>query len=306
MTSVDPSLSVDARPHFILALRRVLRPIVRLMIRYGIRYDEFAEVARAAYIESAPQAGVFAAQNLTLEQLEWATGISRAQIQHCIEAADQPLELAPILGSSRIMTEVLHRWHTSPKYLDSDGLPRELEFDSTADDPTFTRIVAEIDVDVDAKAVLDGLFDAKCVTYVDENRIKVLTRTLIWSQGGPRSIDYLGINLSRMIETLEYNLTSKDSSRKRLERSVFADRSIPNDIASEFHAFATERATQFLYDLDDWLARHEPPRGETGECPSQVGINLFFYVEPPADTRPISALIQPSRMLAADRDEAST
>lgn len=303
MSSVEPNLSIDARPHFLLALRRVLRPIVRLLIRYGIRYDEFAEVARTAYVESAAKTGICGTDKPTLEQIQWATGINSAQIEHYIDVIHEPLEAILMPSSTRTMTEVLHKWHTASKYLDSDGSPQELDFDSATDEPTFAMLVAEIDVEVDPKAVLDGLLDAKCVTYSDERRIKVLTRTLIWAQGGIRSIDHFGVNLSRMIETLEYNLTSTESDRKRLERSVFADRGVPRYMLPEFHAFATERATQFLYDLDDWLAQHEPPRRENGESPNQVGINLFFYIEPPADTRPLSALVQPSRPSAIRRGD---
>lgn len=296
MSSVDPRLSIDARPHFLLALRRVLRPVVRLMVRYGIRYDEFADVARTAYIESAAKTASDEVTQSSFDQIEWATGINRAQIEHRIYAADEPLEPAPLLSSTRMMAELLHKWHTTPRYLDSDGSPLDLEFDSASGEPTFSMLVAEVNVDADPRIILDGLLDSKCVAYFDDNRIKVLTRTLIWAQGGVRSIDYFGVNLSRMIETLEHNLTSTDADRKRLERSVFADRGIPTHLVSEFHAFATERATQFLYDLDDWLAQHEMQRNESNEPFNDVGVNLFFYLETPRDSRPLSALVKPARL----------
>lgn len=305
MSSVDPSLSIDARPHFLLALRRVLRPIVRLMIRYGVRYDEFAEVARVAYIESAAKLDPNETSQSTLEQIEWATGLGAAQIERCVGATEKPFEPVTLLSPTRTLTEILHKWHTAPQYLDSNGSPLELEFDSASDEPTFTMLVAEIDVDLGPKAILDGLIDAKCVTYSDGNRIRALTRTLIWPQGGTRSIDHFGVNLSRLIETLEHNLTSTDSDQKRLERSVFADRGVPPCVVPEFHAFATERATQFLYDLDDWLAQHEPQRHEKFESLSEVGLNLFFYAERPIDNRPLSTLVQPRRIAASGSDEAS-
>ena len=44
--------STDARKQLLYALWCVLRPIVRILIRAGIRFDEFAEIARAAYIGS--------------------------------------------------------------------------------------------------------------------------------------------------------------------------------------------------------------------------------------------------------------
>jgi hypothetical protein len=272
------------------------------MVRYGIRYDEFAEAARTSYIESAARAAAAGTSQSSFDQIEWATGISRARIEYRNYATDEPLEPAPLLGSTKIMAEVLHKWHTTRKYLDSDGSPLNLLFDSASDEPTFSALVTEVNDEIEPKAILDGLVDSKCVAFSGEGRIKVLTRTLIWTQGGIRSIDYFGVSLSRMIETLEHNLTSTDTDRKRLERSVFADRGIPNHIVPEFHAFAAERATQFLYGLDDWLAQHELQSGETKESFNDVGVNLFFYLEMPIDTRPLSALVLPTRLSKVEND----
>ena len=295
MSSVDPGLSIDARPHFLLALRRILRPIVRLMIRCGIRYDEFAEIARTAYVESAARDGVGGAGPPTVDQIEWATGIERTRVEHYIDDTNALPEPAPISKSTHAMTEVLHKWHTMPRYLESDGSPSELEFDSASDVATFVTLVAEVDVEADPKTILDGLLETNSVRYSDDNRIKALTRALIWTQGGARSIDYFGVTLTRMIETLEHNLASTDSEKKRLERSVFADRGIPSHLVPKFHAFATERATHFLYDLDDWLAQHAPTTIGERDIPKEVGINLFFYIDPLLDTRALSSLAQQPR-----------
>jgi hypothetical protein len=305
MSSVDPNLSIDARRHFLQALRRVLRPIIRLMLRYGVRYDEFAEVARTAYVESAVNFSPYEVGKQTSEGLAWATGVSQTQIEHYINVASEPLEAASLATSTRTLTEVLHKWHTVPKYLNSDGVPLELEFDSATNKPTFATLVGEINVDVNPNAILDELLDTKCVTRSDGNQIRVLTRTLIFPQGGILSIDYFGLNLSRMIETLEHNLSSSGIDEKRLERSVFADRGIPIDLIPEFHAFATERATKFLYDLDDWLAQYEAQHEASGEARNEVGVNLFFYIETPADARPLSAMVQPIRQSAPERNESS-
>ena len=49
--------SIEARKQLLYALRRVLRPIVRLLIRAGVRFDEFADLARGVYVESAIRDG---------------------------------------------------------------------------------------------------------------------------------------------------------------------------------------------------------------------------------------------------------
>jgi len=38
--------------------RRVLRPLVRILVRTGVRYDEFLELIRRIYVESAVRDGL--------------------------------------------------------------------------------------------------------------------------------------------------------------------------------------------------------------------------------------------------------
>ena len=49
--------SSDVRSYLVYALRRALRPIARLLIRAGIRFDEFAHLARGVYVETAIRDG---------------------------------------------------------------------------------------------------------------------------------------------------------------------------------------------------------------------------------------------------------
>ena len=295
MSSVDPSVSIDARQHFLQALRRVLRPIVRLMVRRGIRFDEFAEVARTAYVESAARDGIGGIDRPSLEQIAWATGIEETRIDHYIDLGNLTPAPPPVSKSTQIMTQVLHRWHTDSRYLGTYGAPLELQLTDPPNGPNFSQLVSEISAHADPRAILDGLIEAKSVTRTTEDRIRPLTRAFIWPQGSITSIDYFGVTLARMTETLEHNLNSTVNEAKLLERSVFADHGLPSNLLPAFHAVATERSTQFLAELDDWLAQHSPSNIDQSNSRGEVGVNLFFYVEQPPDEKPLTSLVQRQR-----------
>ncbi|MGC8518597.1 MAG: DUF6502 family protein [Steroidobacteraceae bacterium] len=295
MSSIDPSVSIDARQRFLQALRRVLRPIVRLMVKRGIRYYEFVEVARTAYVESAVRDGVGGIDRPSLEQIAWATGIDEARIDHYIDLGNVLPTPSPVSKSTQIMTQVLHKWHIESRYLGTYGTPLELRMTDPPEGPNLWRLVKEVSANADPEAILDGLLEAKSVTRSDEGRIRPLTRAFIWPQGSITSIDYFGVTLARMTETLEHNLNSPGSETKRLERSVFADHGLPSNLLSAFHAFATERANQFLGELDDWLGQHGASDMEQAGSREEAGVNLFFYVEQAADQNPLTELVQPQR-----------
>ena len=295
MSSVDPSLSIDARRHFLQALRRALRPIIRVLIRSGVRYDEFATATRAAYVESASEDGIGEITRPTVEQISWATGIDGEQVRHHSGSdLNQTSETAEY-RSTRIMTEILHKWHTDPKYLGSYGTPLELEIDSHPNTPSFRTLVNQIDKSADVEATLGELIAARSVMYSGNSRIRALTRFYIWTRGSASGIDYFGATVARMIETHEHNLTSASNEGKRLERSVFADRGLPVHLLTKFHEFATDRASQFLCELDDWFGENASSDFYESSSRADIGVNLYFYVEAAPDERPLSAVVKPRR-----------
>ncbi len=299
MSSVDPSISIDARPHWLQALQRVLRPVVKLLIRTGIRYDEFIDVARSAYVESALRDGIGEVKHPTLDQIAWATGIGRNRLEHYIDgSADWPTATSSRL---RTMMAVLHRWHTDPQYLTSNGLPMELEIGPSGSSASFEKLVSQVDPDADREEVLDGLIRAKSISYSGESRVRALSRFLIWSQGSIAGIEHVGGILARMIETHERNFNSVNAEDKRLERSVYADHGLSSSTLPSFQAFATERATQFLCELDDWLAQHSETEPLSPEPKAEVGVNIFFYADPPIEREALSSLVQQPN--AHSRDE---
>jgi hypothetical protein len=58
-------MSDTARAHLIHAFRKVLRPLVKILVRAGVRHDEFVEVIKGVYVESAVRDGTGQAGPLT-------------------------------------------------------------------------------------------------------------------------------------------------------------------------------------------------------------------------------------------------
>lgn len=289
MGSVESNLSIDARPHFLQALRRVLRPIIRLMIRSGIRYDEFIDVARGAYVESAIRDGIGATVHPTRDQIAWATGIDRQRVDHYID--DDGAMPAAIVTMNRVVIEVLHKWHTDPKYLDAQGIPLELDL---ADNGKlgFGSLVTEIDSKVDPALALERLLKAKTVVYASENRLRTVTRFFIRQGDDEGSIEHFGEAIAHLIETHAYNFDPRSANSKRLDRAVFADHGLPKHLLQPFQTCVRERAEQFLLDVDDWLARNSDgiPRKTNKEV--RAGVTVFFYVDPEPDSKPLSSLVR--------------
>ena len=69
--------SSETRKQLLYAVRRILRPVVRILIRAGIRFDEFAELARGVYVETAVRDGIEYSGVPSRERIAVVTGPRR-------------------------------------------------------------------------------------------------------------------------------------------------------------------------------------------------------------------------------------
>jgi hypothetical protein len=296
MSSSTPRLSSDARKQLLYAVRRVLRPIVRLLIRAGISYSEFADLARGVYVESAIRDSTDRVGAPTRDRIALVTGLTRQQVDFYIDNKEALPAAAPTLA--RVITEVLHKWHTDPQYLGPYGIPFELEFDG-AGGRNFQTLVAQVDPKARAGLVLEELLRSGAVIYSGEKHFRTVSRWFMLPEAlTPHRIEYFGASLTHLAQTLEYNFKFANAEGKRLERFVFADKGLPRAVMASFEAYARDRASRFLGEVDDWLARYGSADASRSGERVDTGVHVFLYVEPKADPRPLAALVQPPRKVA--------
>jgi hypothetical protein len=280
--------SSETRKQLLYALRRILRPIVRILIRAGIRFDEFAELARGVYVETAVRDGIEHAAIPTRERVAVVTGVTRHQVDYYIDN-EGALPLAdPTLAT--VLVEILAKWHTDSQYVGPYGIPLELEFDSPAS-RCFRSLVAMVDRRISAGMALEELLRVGSVTRAGEKHFRAISRYFMMPESmSPEQIEYFGKTLPRLARTLEYNMNPKNPD-KRLERFVVADRGLPADALPEFEKFARARTIEFLLELDNWLIPYASSELESAER-INVGVNAFLYVEPTEDGESLASLVR--------------
>lgn len=279
--------SIEARKQLLYALRRVLRPIVRLLIRAGVRFDEFADLARGVYVESAIRDGANRFGSPTRERVAVLAGVTRHQVDYYIDNEGALPSADPTMAA--VLLEVLQKWHTDPQYVGPYGIPLELEFEAPA-----VRNVRSLVGMVDAKAnpglILEELIRVGSVIYSGEKHFRAVSRAFMMPESmSPQQIEYFGNALTRLATTLEHNMNPRNTE-KRLERFVVADRGLPVEAISAFEEYARSKTADFLVDLDNWLIPYSSADSASSERLS-TGLNVFLYVEPPKNEDPLRSLM---------------
>jgi hypothetical protein len=280
--------SSETRKQLLYALRRILRPVVRILIRAGIRFDEFAELARGVYVETAVRDGIEHSVIPTRERVAVVTGVTRHQVDYYIDN-EGALPLAdPTLAT--VLVEILQKWHTDSQYVGPYGIPLELEFDSPSG-RCFRSLVSMVDRRISAGMALEELLRVGSVTRAGEKHFRAISRYFMMPESmSPEQIEYFGKTLPRLARTLEYNMNPKNPD-KRLERFVVADRGLPAEVLPEFEKFARARTIEFLLELDNWLIPYASSELDSGER-INVGVNAFLYVEPSGDGESLASLVR--------------
>lgn len=270
-------MSDTARAHLIHAFRKVLRPLVKILIRAGVRYDEFIEVIKGVYVESAIRDGIGHTGPLTRSRVALATGVTRRDVDRYVD--NEALLAPPAPTQFATLTEILHLWNTDPQYLGPYGIPLEIDFDTTPG-RCFTDLVSRVDPKADPALALDDLVRNGVVATSGERFLKVLTRSyVIAGLLSPQALEYFGATMASLARTLEHNM-SNESDRKLLQRSVVADRGLPELLLPEFESYVKVRVQQMLADVDDWIGQRVTKTDMPDDSAVETGVTVFHYVDP--------------------------
>lgn len=113
------------RSAVIKTVRRLLRPMIRLMIGLGINARDFVEIVKMVYADVALQEGGEQGQATTLSGASRITGLTRREVTRLRGVLEKvPLDMETCRGP---VERVLEAWHTDPRYVAQDGQPLQLE-----------------------------------------------------------------------------------------------------------------------------------------------------------------------------------
>jgi hypothetical protein len=282
-------MAESPRSHLLFAIRKIMGPLIAIVIRAGIRYDEFADLMKSVYVESALRYGVGDWPRLTRARAALATGLTRRDVDHAIENFGQLPR--PGLTLSNVISEILQKWHVDPEYVGPYGIPTELDLSPDSKTRSFAQLVHSVAPEIDPASVLVEMLRTKLVIKAGDRFIRAGSRYYIMNEPlTAAQLEYFGRAMTRLAATLQYNMDPVNEA-KRFERCVTAEKGLPLSAMPEFEAYARERANTLLVDLDDWLgsfvAKSEPVASDR----INTGLNIFLFVDQPDDPTQLSDLV---------------
>lgn len=270
---------MDVKSCLLAAVRHMLVPIARILIRNGVAYSDFDAAARYAFAKGGES--VLRERNLavTLARLSVVTGVGQREIERLMNS---PSQFATSMSSDWLSAaRVLHAWHTkSPFVVVPVGVPMDLEYEASDSKTTFVELVQTYVPDADPSLMLTILLTAGAVTQDERGRLHATTRAFVAGELTETHIRYNARAARRFLDTVDANLTEGGRKSGRFERSVTADRGVPLRRYDEFVSFIRSAMQKTLEDIDEWTASVDI---EAGEPVIWAGVGMYHWVEQPED-----------------------
>ncbi|MGQ0429275.1 MAG: DUF6502 family protein [Gammaproteobacteria bacterium] len=266
------------------AFRFLLVPLVRILLRNGISFNEISEVLKGAYARVAATDFAVLDRPMSISRLSITTGIARRDFDRVLGEEDR-LRRALESNASRI-ANVLQGWHNDPEFMGPYGFPRDLGFAREAGGGlSFEDLVARYASDIQPQLMLEELMRVGAATIAEESgMIRVLKRTYIPEQMAPELIEVFARGVRRYVETIDHNLGETDAGRRRFERWVFPDYGIREEDWVPFSDMVRDRLQEVIEDLETQFVLFRRPRAGVDQTLS-VGVGLYLYKDDLADDK---------------------
>jgi hypothetical protein len=261
-------------PALVRALVHILRPLVKLLLHYGVTYPYLANLLKSIYLEVATREFQLDNKPQTDSRLSLLTGLHRKDIKrlaNSLESADS-VPAVVSLGATLIA-----RWSADPDYLDQSGQPCTLPRFLTEGRVSFESLVTGVNKDIRPRSVLDEWLRLGIVQMDQNNHVCLSSAAFIPAQGADEMAFYFGQNIRDHLAATVHNLTQ--NSPPFLERSVYYDNLTPESVAklTELSRTLGMRTLQAVNRQALELERADQSKSEANQ---RMNFGVYFFSEP--------------------------
>lgn len=264
MTSSDDKLRRAA----FSALAVLMRPIARMLLRFGVTWKEAAELLKVVLVDVATQDYGKRGRPTNASRVAILTGLSRRDVKKARDrvAAGDATALEP-LAKINLASRVLSGWFQDPEFATSEGKPRLLV---PTGERGFEGLTKRYAPDVPSTAMLKELQTAGAVTSTPAGRLRAQMRYYSPAAPDEGAVLRSGSVLADLGATVAENLFG-EVPRTRFEGRATNAR-VARTARRKFREYIETRGMELLEDVDRWLTSHEAgPEEKT----VRIGIGVY-------------------------------
>jgi hypothetical protein len=199
------------------ALRRLLRPLARLLLEHQITFPLLKDLLKEAFVEVAASEFPIDGRPQTDSRISLLTGIHRKDVRRLRAPASSDDAPPP---SVSLGAQLVARWTGVREFLDDSGHPRPLpRRGSSGGGLSFEDLVQSVSRDIRPRAVLDEWLRLGVVHIDADERVTLRVGAFVPARGFDEKAFYFGRNLHDHVAAGAHNL--RGGAPPLVDRSVY-------------------------------------------------------------------------------------
>ena len=265
-------------PAMLRAVRRILYPLVHLLLKTGMTFPQVAELLKEVFIEVADKEFRLDNKKQTQTRLSFLTGVHRKDVKRLHNVARDWEEPENVSVGVRLVA----KWRREPYYQDDEGRPLKLPLKGKEADskPSFEELVESVcRQDIRPRVILDEWLNLGIVVLDDEKKVQLVTEAFIPRDGLNEKAFFVGHNVADHLSAASLNLLN--DTPEFFERCVYYD-DLSYESIAELQEMVAEQGMETLKALDKRameLKIGDMAREKTEQGTQRVNIGLYFYHE---------------------------
>ena len=258
-----------------LAIFAALKPLARLLLRTGIGFREFNEVAKSAFVDVATKDYGLRGRPTNISRVAVMTGLTRKEVKKIREQIEYGY--GSVVARSTPLGEVLHRWYSDKDFLDDMGVPRPLPFDG--DSLSFAGIVKKTGGDIPPGAMRTELKRIGAIRTTEEGLLEPVKRNVIVEELHDRVITGLVRGIRPIATTIAHNTNPTWQGDTWVQRTVSTRFVRPEDIG-RVRRISRDRLNEFTESIDDLYSAYESIHADqegTAGSARMIGVGVFYF-----------------------------
>jgi hypothetical protein len=263
-----------------LAALSILRPLVRILLRNGIAFGSFAELAKKVYVDVAFEEFAPDTKKQTISRVSALTGLTRKEAKrlHELEHTDSHRSEQRYNRAVRVISG----WVNDKEFHDALGQLASLPIEGAK--ASFSALVRKYSGDVPTQSMLSVLISASAIEKTGD-RVRLIQRAYVPGKDPADKLSILGTDTAELISTIDYNLVSNEKAL-RFQRKV-SNHHIQSDAVPEFKLLSARKAQQLLEQFDTWLSEHEIDSGKQDSTRGHyVSVGIYYYESSKHEEKP--------------------